>query len=143
MKISINWIITNLSIFIIPIVRAEYIYSGNIINDIERPVVGEKAALEEIDAESQPVSTPTDAYGVFSFGLKTIAVEDNTTPFEICGNFPNPFIPLAKIFCCLGYPFCFDPGDKALKQMNVPVNDVPFDNVLSTAGWFSFQVKLS
>lgn len=90
-------IITALSIFILQNAYAEFMFSGKILNDIGRPVVSACVTVENVGDPETNFRTVTDLSGQFSFNMTDVAETSNSIPFEIYGNFPNPFNSQTRI----------------------------------------------
>ncbi|MFC1509362.1 SUMF1/EgtB/PvdO family nonheme iron enzyme [Candidatus Omnitrophota bacterium] len=73
-------------------------YSGMIVNDIGRPAAFAKITIENLADPEHTMSVVTDTTGTFSFTLTPSDVSaGREIPFQLYGNFPNPFNPQTRI----------------------------------------------
>jgi len=72
-------------------------YSGKITNDIGRPAANARISLEKVSEPGKAVSVVTDTTGTFSFVVSEAAKPRQPIPFNLYGNYPNPFNPQTRI----------------------------------------------
>ncbi|MBT4484854.1 MAG: SUMF1/EgtB/PvdO family nonheme iron enzyme [Candidatus Latescibacteria bacterium] len=71
-------------------------YSGIVLTDIGRRAANATVTVENLADRSKRFVAVTDTTGRFSFSIET-AVKEQPIPFQLYGNFPNPFNPQTRI----------------------------------------------
>ena len=92
-------VLTVLAVFIIAaqFAVAGTVYRGTVVNEVGRRVTGATVRLASVNDPARTYTAVTDTTGAFSFDLSTAVDDARAVPFQLYGNFPNPFNPATRI----------------------------------------------
>lgn len=78
--------------------------SGVILNDIGRFAAKATVTLQKISDPGSTKSVVTDTTGTFSFTVSEAAKVNESVPFRLYSNYPNPFNPMTQISYSIDEP---------------------------------------